>query len=118
MYLLPLLEPVCQGFIASHGYTSLFGEGRAVEIDVERSDLAISHSKYFGYMALEGRRLRPLELISSQRARFVPVNQQISYLERDNPTVETFGGLKVGCFPADLFDGAGEAREDHVIRQK
>src|SRR5690242_16084624 len=80
------------------GCTSLLGEGRTVEIDVKGNDLAIPYSKYFGYIALEHWRSRPLQLVSSQGARFVPVNQQISYFERDNPTIEAFRGFEVCPF--------------------
>ena len=66
-------------------------------------------------MALERRQLGPLKLVSSQGAHSVPVNKQISYFERDNPTVEAFRGFEICPFPGYLLHGAGEAGEDHIV---
>src|SRR5207249_10617900 len=68
---------------------SLLREGRAIEVDVERDDLAIPYSKYLGYMALERRQLGPLKLVSSQGAHSVPVNKQISRSEEHTSELQS-----------------------------
>jgi len=93
----------------------LLGERRAVEVDVERDDFAIPHSKYLGYIAFECRTTGPLKLVSSQGARFVPIDKRLSHFERDNPTVEAFRGFEIGWLPRYLLHGTGEAGEDDIV---
>jgi hypothetical protein len=79
----------------------------------------MSHPKYLGYIALERRTQAlggRLKLVSSQGARFVSINKQISYFERDNPAIEAFRGFEICGFLGYLLHRVGETCEDHVIR--
>ena len=113
------VRPQCSGLptvIVCHGSPPLLlGERRAVEVDVKRDDFVIPHSKYLGYIAFECRTTGPLKLVSSQGARFVPIDKRLSHFERDNPTVEAFRGFEIGWLPRYLLHGTGEAGEDDIV---
>src|SRR5438552_8601207 len=92
--------------------------GRGVEVDVERCDLAGSHSKHLGHVAPKALPAGRLQVIVRQGARPLSVDDQLLDLHCRDHRVSALGRLAVGRSAADSLDRAREARERHVVSQK
>src|SRR5438477_1772088 len=71
-------------------------EGRGVEVDVERADLAIADPEDLGDVAREAGAAGGLEVVSGEGAGLVSVDQQVPDLERSDHRVEALRRLEVG----------------------
>src|SRR5262249_23601606 len=94
------------------------GKRRTVEVDVKRADLAVLHSEYLGHVALESSPLRGLQLISSQSAASVSIDDEPPHLHCVNHRVETLRGFQIGRLSVDRLDRARIAGENHIVRKE